>query len=1082
MRQALIFALLLWFVALSASAELRVALVPLDETGRNHADLALADLADEPDVAFLERSEIDKIRDEIQLSALSDYIPEPEIMQNTQLFILLKNKQMIAFDSRTGVRLWDCEWRDLPELTVAVKAAISKQRGFSADSLKKVSAMPLVPAHLDETQEKMARRAETLMLQKLCARSDLVLLERRHLLYLLNEPNAAEKNLTEHLFAGAVVMKPTAVAQGKKGILLKLQFYSPDGKRHRGESTISIANATVLEKTIEKEMEALTIPDDAQEDKKGEASQFIREAWFAFSHGLEDDALSSGASAVALDDNYAQELARIAFLSAGQLLMQDSGKKDSCKIDMALDNMRFGAELVERHKGYSREGKRAATMILLHISRSSFERMSLKQQKVFMETLEKLIMLRKRQLDAEWMPLVDSAEPRWPNGVFRVETLAQYVQDLHSFCSISWDLSLWRKHVYPELERFIDAYNDMLPEIEQFGHLSWKEKLSIVSNPNIKKRRTPYNRQFGGMNMFNNSFRFHNWDASESSKMTGEERNFQKTAYRRMMSSKYFPLAKSGLDGLMALKYGIGGVWIRNENNDNKEALTFYYAELKRIMNNVSTVSIGANSSGFMVASDGFVRERMEIQDIAVRRLNWFEPFGDMLLTGYEKWTAKTAKEVYDKLSELEKASLANIGKDDIPKTHRSQRVKDYFGRQLLKLEKQFGFKNEQRMKTPVINPYCQVYSPFAHDKSIISLTYAGTENNSLYFFVHTRDNLLSLQRIALDSPAQPRQLSQLTLPEASYDRIFGTVLDDCYAAFLAKGSLAWICVFPKKGGQPNMITVKNYCKSSSVFAYAAFCGGGDSLFVSCDGEGKFSGKLVQYNVRTGETKLLASTLDRSVKWPLQGIDYPYVIKPLICDAKNKRIVTLLNSKPHPNTGETFYDVALWAYYWETGEWKVLSKYLPCKNVESGLGLRYIEGVFWLACDYGFGRINKEGNFQPVFLIGTERHLSDKGIRYGSSSFKKVVVDLSKIRHPAPQYQILMDWDLHFNACNGKLFFGQRCIMLIDEQRFFRVEDGFRVTHCIGDKYCIGLHRQKEFQIRVLKSMEEMKSTEDFQK
>ena len=105
--------------------------------------------------------------------------------------------------------------------------------------------------------------------------------------------------------------------------------------------------------------------------------------------------------------------------------------------------------------------------------------------------------------------------------------------------------------------------------------------------------------------------------------------------------------------------------------------------------------------------------------------------------------------------------------------------------------------------------------------------------------------------------------------------------------------------------------------------------------------------------------------------------------------------------------------------------------------------------------------------------------MSDKGIRYGSSSFEKVVVDLSKIRPLEPQHQILMDWDLQFNACNGKLFFGQRCIMLIDERMFFKVEDGFRVMHCIGDKYCIGLHRQKEFQIRVLKSMEELKAAEN---
>ena len=548
-----------------------------------------------------------------------------------------------------------------------------------------------------------------------------------------------------------------------------------------------------------------------------------------------------------------------------------------------------------------------------------------------------------------------------------------------------------------------------------------------------------------------------------------------------MMSSEYFPLAMNGLDGLMTLKYGMVDIMIKNANDENQTALAFYYAELKRIMNNVSTVSSRDVFLTFKIATEGFVKERMEIQDIAVRRMNWTEPFGDMLLIGYEKWPVETAKEVYDKLLEWEKVSLAALEKDELMKMGRSQRVKDYFTRQEVKLEKRFGFKHEQRVTMPTINPYSQVYSPFVQEKNLSRIIYAGSENNSIYLFVHTRDNGLSLRTIPLDAPTQPRQLSALVLPDAFCECIFGAVLDDSYAAFVVKKNLAWICLFPKSGGLPEMIPVKNYCENQTTFGYTAFCGGGDSLFVSCDGEGKFSGKLVQYIVRTRETKVIASTLDRSVKWPLQGIGYPYTIKPLICDADNKRIITLLNSQPHPNTGETFYDMALWAYYWETGEWKVLSKYLPCGHAELGLGVRYIDGVFWLSCNYGFGRINQEGYFQPVFLIGTDWHLSDKGLSYGSSSFEKVVVDLSKIKPPAPQYQELMDWDLHFQACNGKVFLGQRSVMLIDEQLFFKNEEYFHITHCIGNRYCLGFPKPNEFQLRVLKSVEEMKAEAELQ-
>ena len=94
-------------LSLSAMAELRLALIPLDEASRKMADLALAELSNDDDLAFLERAEIAAIEKEIKLSALSDFVPDPLLMQNTQLFILLKHSQLIAFDSTTGVRLED---------------------------------------------------------------------------------------------------------------------------------------------------------------------------------------------------------------------------------------------------------------------------------------------------------------------------------------------------------------------------------------------------------------------------------------------------------------------------------------------------------------------------------------------------------------------------------------------------------------------------------------------------------------------------------------------------------------------------------------------------------------------------------------------------------------------------------------------------------------------------------------------------------------------------------------------------------------------------------------------------------------
>ena len=193
-------------LSLSAMAELRLALIPLDEASRKMADLALAELSNDDDLAFLERAEIAAIEKEIKLSALSDFVPDPLLMQNTQLFILLKQNQLIAFDSTTGVRLEDQKISSQQELLNAIRDAVAKQRSFGGDTLYKLSAMPLVPIHLSDNQTKFARQLEETFLQLICNKKDVALLERRHLLFLLNEPNAQEKGLTDKLFAGT----PTA--------------------------------------------------------------------------------------------------------------------------------------------------------------------------------------------------------------------------------------------------------------------------------------------------------------------------------------------------------------------------------------------------------------------------------------------------------------------------------------------------------------------------------------------------------------------------------------------------------------------------------------------------------------------------------------------------------------------------------------------------------------------------------------------------------------------------------------------------------------------------------------------------------
>ena len=91
------------------------------------SDLALAELSQDDELVFLERAEIAAIEKEINLSSvLSDFVPRPSLMENTQLFILLKQSQLIGFDSTTGVRLKDCPIAKQQDLVNAVRDAVAK--------------------------------------------------------------------------------------------------------------------------------------------------------------------------------------------------------------------------------------------------------------------------------------------------------------------------------------------------------------------------------------------------------------------------------------------------------------------------------------------------------------------------------------------------------------------------------------------------------------------------------------------------------------------------------------------------------------------------------------------------------------------------------------------------------------------------------------------------------------------------------------------------------------------------------------------------------------------------------------------
>ena len=135
MKTLFLFLLLTALPAL-ATPPLRVALLALDRNAQNLTDLALAELSAEKQIIFLERSEIAAIRKELQLAAAADFVPDPRLMQNAQVFAILQKSDFIAFDARTGVRLLDQRAEDLAQLSAAIRAAVHKQQSFTTGEVR----------------------------------------------------------------------------------------------------------------------------------------------------------------------------------------------------------------------------------------------------------------------------------------------------------------------------------------------------------------------------------------------------------------------------------------------------------------------------------------------------------------------------------------------------------------------------------------------------------------------------------------------------------------------------------------------------------------------------------------------------------------------------------------------------------------------------------------------------------------------------------------------------------------------------------------------------------------------------------
>lgn len=1065
----LLIVLLSWLPGLLAEP-VRVALLPMDTTAQNLADLALAELSGDANIAFLERSEIEQIKKELRLSALSDFVPDPRLMQNAQVFAVMLKQDFVAFDARTGVRLVDLPNISAETVGGALRDAIVKRQSLAASQLRKLSCMPLVPANLSENQEALARRLETTLLRSLGNLKDVVLLERRHLLLLLNEPGAEQCDLTRDLFAGALVLKLTATPEGKDDVRLRVQVFSPDGKTLLNEKVGAFQAKADLDELCRQFLTTLSMPANSGEDKPGEARNFIYEAWFSVSHSLAGDAIASAASASALDAEQEKELCRIAATAARQLWKQWE-KPATERYAVAVDNLKLAARLAAKHHFFPYELHVVMWNAVALPTQREFAKLPADLQRELRESVEAIFETRLTTL-AECQRLAELPGEKWPERLFALEARLERLVKVAAIAEIQWDYGYWDRYVYPELAKYVAEAEDMLPELQKYDALPLGKKMEICRLPQIKKRRVPRFRQRLDLTVFHSDLaRFFHFRPNEH-----DDANV--AVYRKTMellaSSKILPLAYQGRLGLLRLRLGVPFLQALNDHPQNRNRsldrsiLLEFYQGLVELFATAESVGSPQNTMGNLTdafSDSAALDYRLPIQESAMRRFAWYTPWQNDLIKGSQLWSPEERQEVHRRLANYieEYNNDPRIGSE---LKSSNQFVNHYFRRLQKLLEKQDQASSRPQTETAAVTPFARVITPLRDSQTDTQPIVFGEENGVIYLGKYHDDSIRIVQintnaNLAISGGPQHK------LPIRWHGwKVHGAILAD----YLAAQNGGYVFLFPKNGGPAKSIDFRQYFRSRCH----VMVGCGDRLFLSFDGEHNRPGTVLEYNVATKETYLLVSTLDRSVKWPLQGMQTPYAINHLLCDPPRQRLIMLMRDQP-PIPGRTPYTIRFQAYCWETKTWQALSRFLPITSTHWPNSFYLEDGELWLLSEDGLGKINADGDWQPVFVLDGRRRVGDKLPNYGTE-FAAVTVDYSQCGAFAQKYKDLAMPDEHFSHYGQGILFGRNRLIFVPEKTILPIAPSLPISHVTQDGYAIGgqTYDCKTLQIGVLKDRKEV--------
>ena len=230
-------------------------------------------------------------------------------------------------------------------------------------------------------------------------------------------------------------------------------------------------------------------------------------------------------------------------------------------------------------------------------------------------------------------------------------------------------------------------------------------------------------------------------------------------------------------------------------------------------------------------------------------------------------------------------------------------------------------------------------------------------------------------------------------------------------------------------------------------------------VFLSFDGEFENPGNIVEYDLKTHKSKCIASTIDRSIAWPMQGYEHPYEVAKLMPDLKNKRLLMLLHDK-NKHQYKMQYTIRLWAYYWESGKWEALSNYLPTL-FQNCSQLLDSNGSFWISTQYGIGPLNKKGDWQPVVAFDNRMRITAKtALGTMFENHDKVRIDYSKRLDPNAAYPAFHA-SRGFEMLSEKYAISDDYLFQMETRRFYRLPETLKNARLVNGRYLLTGTKEK---------------------